>query len=322
MKKGYNILLFAFCICTSFFSYSISTAAVNVKINPSSIQLPAVGSTFQISVTINGVIDLGGVEFDIDYNPSVITIANAGHVTLGSFPGSTGRTVAILGPTINNDTGSFSAGVFSFGAQAGPNGSGTLISVTFTVQSSACSDIDLKNVMLADSSAVPIVAATLIDGCCSPGPDTDAGPDQEVDEGATVTLDGTGSTALGCAITSYHWFQTTGTPVILSDADAAMSSFTAPPVASGYETLNFDFTVTDSCGFFHTDSFTIKVNHIIQPGDLNGDGKVNLIDAMLACQILADMDITGIYISSDVNSDGRIGMEDLHYILQKTSGLR
>jgi hypothetical protein len=55
---------------------------------------------------------------------------------------------------------------------------------------------------------------------------------------------------------------------------------------------------------------------------LNGDGKVNLIDAMLACQILADMDITGIYISSDVNSDGRIGMEDLHYILQKTSGLR
>jgi hypothetical protein len=52
-------------------------------------------------------------------------------------------------------------------------------------------------------------------------PTANAGPDQTVNEGATVTLDGSNSTDPDGSITSYLWTQTAGTSVTLSDATAA-----------------------------------------------------------------------------------------------------
>jgi hypothetical protein len=56
-------------------------------------------------------------------------------------------------------------------------------------------------------------------------------------------------------------------------------------------------------------------------GDINGDGRTDLADAMLALQIMAGLNPDGIdpdYASSgaDVNGDGKVGWEELVYILQ------
>jgi hypothetical protein len=95
-------------------------------------------------------------------------------------------------------------------------------------------------------------------------PIADAGDDQTVDEGATVTLDGSGSSDAQ-AIASYLWEQTAGTTVTLSDATAVNPTFTAPPVATGMVKVTFKLTVTDSGGLQGTDEVTVNLNFVNDP---------------------------------------------------------
>jgi len=89
-------------------------------------------------------------------------------------------------------------------------------------------------------------------------PVADAGPDQTVDEGNTVTLDGSGSTDPDNEIASYLWTQTDGTSVTLSDPTAVQPTFLPPPVDAG-TTLTFQLTVEDSSGLQGTDDVAITI---------------------------------------------------------------
>jgi YD repeat-containing protein len=60
----------------------------------------------------------------------------------------------------------------------------------------------------------------------------------------------------------------------------------------------------------------------ILPGDVNGDGVVDLRDAILILQILAKLANTGSDAGADVNADGRIGMAEAIFILQKAAEIR
>lgn len=60
------------------------------------------------------------------------------------------------------------------------------------------------------------------------------------------------------------------------------------------------------------------------PGDIDDSGAVDLSDAILALQVGTGItpSSTTIRKEADVNSDGKIGLEEVIYILQKVSGLR
>jgi LmbE family N-acetylglucosaminyl deacetylase len=87
---------------------------------------------------------------------------------------------------------------------------------------------------LSNSSSVTITV--------NHAPVADAGLDQSVSTGATVTLDGSKSSDPDGDALSYKWEQTGGSPVTLSSAVAAKPSFTAP---AGANTLTFKLTVSD-----------------------------------------------------------------------------
>jgi L-fucose isomerase-like protein len=92
-------------------------------------------------------------------------------------------------------------------------------------------------------------------------PTANAGADQTVDEQTSVTLTGTGSDIDG-TIASYVWTQTAGTPVTLTNANAAVASFTAPATMTG-EVLTFQLTVTDDKGLSSTAASTnVTVKHV------------------------------------------------------------
>lgn len=57
-------------------------------------------------------------------------------------------------------------------------------------------------------------------------------------------------------------------------------------------------------------------------GNINGDEVVDLADAVLALQVIAKMDHSYVHGNADANGDGKIGMEEAIYILQRVSGLR
>ena len=90
-------------------------------------------------------------------------------------------------------------------------------------------------------------------------PVANAGADQEVSEGATVTLTGSGSDPDGDTITEYRWTQTAGPAVTLSSATGTTTSFTAPTGLVADEVLRFSFVVTAG-GEGGSDSVDVTVN--------------------------------------------------------------
>jgi hypothetical protein len=98
-------------------------------------------------------------------------------------------------------------------------------------------------------------------------PTANAGPDQSVNEGTQVTLDGTGSTDTDGTIASYSWTQTSGPSVTLSSSSGAQPTFTAPSVGASGATLVFSLGVTDNQGATDStpDAVSVTVNNVNQP---------------------------------------------------------
>ena len=90
-------------------------------------------------------------------------------------------------------------------------------------------------------------------------PVANAGADQTVSEGATVTLTGSGSDPDGDTITEYRWTQTAGPAVTLTSATGTTTSFTAPTGLVADEVLRFSLTVTAG-GEGGSDSVDVTVN--------------------------------------------------------------
>ena len=78
-------------------------------------------------------------------------------------------------------------------------------------------------------------------------PVANAGQNQTVNSGDSVTLDGSGSKDPDGNITSYSWTQTAGPPVTLNGADTATAQFVAPSLSND-TTLKFSLTVKDDKG--------------------------------------------------------------------------
>jgi len=90
-----------------------------------------VGDTLTLQVMMDRAVDLGGFQFTLVYEPTMVSVE---HATLGDFPGSTGRSIVPLGPTIDNEAGRLTFGAFAFGDEAGPSGTGPLAIITLTAE--------------------------------------------------------------------------------------------------------------------------------------------------------------------------------------------
>ncbi len=107
------------------------------------------------------------------------------------------------------------------------------------------------------------VDITVRDAAQNRAPVANAGPDQAVDEGSAVTLDGSGSSDPDNNTLTYSWSQTGGTPTVtLTRANTAQPTFTAPNVTAN-TVLTFTLTVSDGL-LSHTDTVAITVRDVTQ----------------------------------------------------------
>ena len=167
-RKYLTLLLWGVVICLSFGVYTLlvnalvhntpdqaraplrsaaaSAQAAVVEIDPA-IKAADTGETFTVAVAITNTSDLGAFEFEVTYDH---TCVDATGVTLGSFLGSTGRSTGEVGPSFA--TGSVTYAAFSYGADPGPGGNGTLATITFEAGTTKCSsDLHLQNVTVTDT---------------------------------------------------------------------------------------------------------------------------------------------------------------------------
>ncbi len=91
----------------------------------------------------------------------------------------------------------------------------------------------------------------------STAPSVNAGIDQSVAHGATVSLSATASDDAYSGAKTYQWGQTSGASITLQNTNASSTSFTAPATD---ETLVFQITVTDDTGLTATDTINVIVS--------------------------------------------------------------
>jgi len=101
-------------------------------------------------------------------------------------------------------------------------------------------------------------------------PIANAGPDQTVNEGSLVNLDGSESSDPDGDAITFSWTQTTGPTVTLSDPSSATPAFTAPEVMSD-TVLTFELIVNDGQASSGPDSVNVTVLNAVDGPDLVGE---------------------------------------------------
>ncbi len=121
---------------------------------PTNISL---GKSFAVTVDVTGSADLYAYQFDLDYNPAILSLST---ISEGSFLSSAGATFFIPG-SIDNTIGLAAATADSLlTAIVGAAGSGTLVTFDFTAIGTGSSALSLSNAVLLDSDLTNISTTT------------------------------------------------------------------------------------------------------------------------------------------------------------------
>jgi hypothetical protein len=130
----------------------LAAGAATLSIDPSSTTVP-IGDQVSLNIKISGVTDLFAFQFDLGFDPTVLS---ASSISEGSFLPIGGATVFIAG-TIDNVGGTISGTADSLsGAIPGVTGDGVLATAVFNAVGLGTSTISISNITLLDSSLNPI----------------------------------------------------------------------------------------------------------------------------------------------------------------------
>lgn len=245
---------------------TVTFTAPNVGASGDSLQ-------FKLTITDNdGLKNTATAIVIVGNDTNIAPTANAG-------PDQTVAQGAIvsLNGTGSSDPNSGDTITYSWAKLSGPNvtlSNATSASPTFTAPSSAENYALVFELTVTDNGGLTGKATVIVNvnkpGSNNTAPTANAGADQSVAAGASVTLDGSASTdAEDNAITSFFWRQLSGTPVALSDPASEQPTFTAP--AAGNVSLEFELTVTDSGNFSGKDNCVITVDPAATGGSDDSD---------------------------------------------------
>ena len=175
-------ILSVLSICFGFTAMGYGQATV-VSVNPATMESPAVGEQFTVSIDITDGRNVSGYQVTINFDPTAlkyVSNANANYLPAGALT---------VQPVITNNSVTIAA--LAAGATA-PDGDGTLATVVFEVIAEKASSIELTSIRLVDTLANQL-AVTTEDGMVT----VPAIQNQDPLEGADVVLiiDSSGSMA-------------------------------------------------------------------------------------------------------------------------------
>jgi hypothetical protein len=125
-------------------------SAATVRVVGPTATVP-VGQPFMVTMVMENAQDLGAFEFEYNFNPTVAA-TTVNDIQLGSLLGSSGRTTGQLRlASAPGRPGTPLFGAYSYGAGAGPNGSGVLATVAMTAAGPGVSPLNLTGLKVTNA---------------------------------------------------------------------------------------------------------------------------------------------------------------------------
>lgn len=267
------------------------------------------GEQFQVDIYVVPDSDIAGMQFELSFDPSLVTVDN---IVEGDLLGQNGASTYFSSGIIDNSSGIITA---VYGAITSPgqtvSTAGVFATVTFTASLSggACPML-LSDVIVGDpnGNSVPV---NIVQGSVEINwpPVLDSIGNKTVREGDTLTFTISGSDPDGDSLTYSASNLPTGAsfdPITLTFS--WIPDYEQSGIYSGVHFEVFDGTLITS------EDITITVNNAAQC-DINGDGSVNILDIIMINNYWIETGPNG-WIQEDINEDGIVNVLDIILIGQ------
>jgi len=284
-----------------------------------------VGDVFSVNVNVTNVVNLTAWQLNIYYLNAVINCTN---VAEGPFLETGGETY--FGQNITNNYNSTYGRVLAYSTLLGTtsvNGSGVILTVTFEALSEGNTALELANTKLADEQVPPQqIPHRDLDGTVIV---TEADHDvtvtnvtsdkifigQGYSSNITVTIGNLGSYTETFNTTVYADQTTIDTPVNTTLTSGSFTTFMFTWNTTGFAYGNYTLSAYAWLVPGETNTadhnFTGGVVTVTIPGDINGDGTVDIYDAiLLAGTFNSNPSSPNWNANADINGDGIVDIYD------------
>jgi Cohesin domain len=161
---------------------SLANAQAALTVDPS-IQSTSVGGVVTVDVSVSNVSDLYGYQFDLTFNPAILSAVSSSE---GSFLPSSGNATFFVPGSIDNVGGTVSSTLDTLtSAVSGVSGSGELAVFTFDAIGTGTSTIGIQNETLLDST-LSVIADTVTSGAVTVTSGVTGAPEIDAASAATA----------------------------------------------------------------------------------------------------------------------------------------
>jgi hypothetical protein len=329
-KLGLVLAMLTLSTLCPFMGIVRAVTSTVIFVNPPQVNGLNVGDTFTIDVNVANVSKLAGWEFQLFYRTEVVVATT---VKEGPFLSSAGTTFFVpVGGGFNNNYNATHGRVYLadgiLGDTPGVSGSGTLANITFQIIGPGSSALALPQdpaiTKLYDNSPSPQrIPYTAFSGLVSIGVDaaiTNINIPKRIVSKAQVTINVTAanlaSSTLTFNVTLYYDSTEIATQTVTDLASSASLVLTfiwdTTPVPKGNYTISA--YVPPVAGESNTENNRltdgwIKVTIL---GDLNGDGKVNILDITIVAKAFGSKIGDSTWNpNADMDNNGTINILDI-----------
>jgi hypothetical protein len=310
LRKLVIFLILSVTVFTPVLAAAAGNAIASVSVPVGALEP---GEQFTISINVEPNNAVAGMQFDLSFNPDIVTVDN---VTEGDLLNQGGADTYLEDGEIDNVAGTVT-GVFGVIITPGQTvaAAGTFVVITMTAGSSGGSSLlTLSNVIIGDidGNSIPV---TVNDGTISVNrpPVLASIGNKMVNEGELLTFAVSANDQDGDSLT----YSASGMPTGAA-FNPATKIFTWTPSyhqAGSYSSVHF--TVSDN-NTNDTEDIVITVNNVYQT-DINGDGIVNILDIISVAQHWNETGANG-WITEDINENGTINVLDVILVGQNWTG--
>jgi hypothetical protein len=308
-----RVLIVYLILTLGLLPFSLASAQGTTVVSVSAPSQVNSGEQFTVDILVEPETAIAGVQFDLAFDPSLVTVDS---VAMGNLLSQDGATTYFSPGAIDNVAGTITAvagAITTPGQTVSTAGTFATITLTAGTESGTC-PLTLSSVVVGDidGQSVPV---SVVNGqvTINQPPLLNLIGEKSINEGELLEFNISATDPDGDPLT----YSASSLPEGASfDADTRTFSWTPRYDQAGVYSVHFE--VSDG-QLIDSEDVTITVVQLYEDWDVNGDSAANVLDMVLVGQYWGETGLTG-WIREDASEDGTVNVLDMIIIGQYWTG--